>query len=100
MESSIWKINKAGLYGIGHFNVMGVKLLLGDPNTRLQVDLTNKKTAQLLNALDIDWEDGGFIEDLLVGQTVKVDFGDDERAVSIGDPFGHKTIKLHDDEQK
>lgn len=93
MESKIFKINKAGLYCIGHYDAVGVRLLLGNPHSRGFVNLDEQDTVKLLKMLDVEWEDGGYLQDLLEGQYVLVGT-DSFKFVSIGDPYGRKSIEI------
>ena len=87
-----FRINKAGTYCIGHYQVMtGTKLMIGDPGTCGCINLNDKQTVELLNILRVDWEDGAYLHELLEGQIVSVGM-EGLKFVSIGDPFGKDLI--------
>ena len=94
MPSSIYRINKAGAYAVGHFKFIGMRLDLGSPQTCRQIDMDKKEAAGLLDILDIDWEDGGYVSDLLVGQNVLVADDIDGYPLCIGDPYGNRSMEL------
>ncbi len=94
MPSSIYRINKAGAYAVGHFKFIGMRLDLGSPQTCRQIDMDKKEAAGLLDILDIDWEDGGYVSDLLVGQNVLVVDDIDGYPLRIGDPYGNLSMEL------
>lgn len=94
MPSSIYRINKAGAYAVGHFKFIGMRLDLGSPQTCRQIDMDKKEVAGLLDILDIDWEDGGYLSDLLVGQNVLVADDIDDYPLCIGDPYGNRSMEL------
>lgn len=94
MPSSIYRINKAGAYAVGHFKFIGMRLDLGSPQTCRQIDMDKKEVAGLLDILDIDWEDGGYVSDLLVGQNVLVAGDIDGYPLCIGDPYGNRSMEL------
>lgn len=96
MPSSIYRINKAGAYAVGHFKFIGMRLDLGSPQTCRQIDMDKKEVAGLLDILDIDWEDGGYVSDLLVGQNVLVTDDIDGYPLSIGDPYGNRNLELEE----
>lgn len=43
MPSSIYRINKAGAYAVGHFKFIGMRLDLGSPQTCRQIDMDKKE---------------------------------------------------------
>lgn len=94
MPSSIYRINKAGAYAVGHFKFIGMRLDLGSPQTCRQIDMDKKEVAGLLDILDIDWEDGGHVSDLLVGQNVLIADDIDGYPLCIGDPYGNRSMEL------
>lgn len=94
MPSSIYRINKAGAYAVGHFKFIGMRLDLGSPQTCRQIDMDKKEVAGLLDILGIDWEDGGYVSDLLVGQNVLVADDIDGYPLCIGDPYGNHSMEL------
>lgn len=96
MPSSIYRINKAGAYAVGHFKFIGMRLDLGSPQTCRQIDMDKKEVAGLLDILDIDWEDGGYVSDLLVGQNVLVTDDIDGYPLCIGDPYGNRSMELNE----
>lgn len=96
MPSSIYRINKAGAYAVGHFKFIGMRLDLGSPQTCRQIDMDKKEVAGLLDILDIDWEDGGYVSDLLVGQNVLVADDIDGYPLCIGDPYGNRSMELNE----
>lgn len=96
MPSSIYRINKAGAYAVGHFKFIGMRLDLGSPQTCRQIDMDKKEVAGLLDILDIDWGDGGYVSDLLVGQNVLVVDDIDGYPLSIGDPYGNRNLELEE----
>lgn len=94
MDGNVYRINKAGLYCIGHFRALGVKLEIGSPRTCGTIDLDYEQTAKLLDMLDIDWEDGFFLQDLLEGQNVLVGVDEQLYFKTIGDPYGNDHIEI------
>lgn len=93
-EFKNFRINKAGSYCIGHFQAIeGTKLLIGNPGTCGNIHLNDEQTIKLLNILKVDWEDGGYLHELLEGQIVSVGM-DGLKFISIGDPFGNDLILL------
>lgn len=48
----------------------------------------------MLEVLGIDWEDGDFLSDLLVGHNVLVVDDIDGYPLSIGDPYGNRSMEL------
>lgn len=94
MEHNIYRINKAGLYCLGHYRVLNVKLYIGAPDTCGTITLTFDNTVKLLDMLDVDWEDGDFIQDLLEGQYVLVGLDDKLYFKTIGDPYGNDCIEI------
>lgn len=94
-EFKNFRINKAGTYCIGHFQVVGgTKLMIGNPGTCGSIQLDDRQTVKLLNILKVDWEDGGYLHELLEGQIVSVGVDDSLKFISIGDPFGNDLILL------
>lgn len=94
MPSNIYRINRAGIYAVGHFRFVGLKLDLGRPRTIRQVDIHEKEIANLMDVLGIDWENGGYLSDLLEGQNVLVTDDEEGNLHSIGDPYGNRSIDL------
>lgn len=94
METKVYRINKAGLYCIGHFRALGVRLEIGSPYTCGIIDLDYEQTVKLLDMLDIDWEDGFFLQDLLEGQNVLVGVDGSLYFKTIGDPYGNNRIEI------
>ena len=92
--SNIYRINKAGLYGIGHFDVLEVRIMVGRPDTCGCIKFSQEKLRELLKCLRIDWEDGAFVNDLLEGQMVSIATDDKGYFTSIGDPYGNKVVML------
>ena len=92
--SDIYRINKAGLYGIGHYGVFETRIMIGQPDTCGSIMLKHEKLKEVLDCLRIDWDDGGFVDDLLEGQMVSVVTDDHGYFVSIGDPYGNKVVML------
>ena len=92
--SDIYRINKAGLYAIGHFNALKLCLMVGRPDTCRCIEITQEKLKELLKCLRIDWEDGDFVNDLLEGQLVSIATDDQDYIVCIGDPYGNKSVML------
>lgn len=92
--SDTYRINKAGLYGMGHYGMFETRIMIGRPDTCGSIKLTPEKLKEVLNCLHIDWEDGGFINDLLNGQMVSITTDDDGYFISIGDPYGNKVVML------
>lgn len=92
--NNIYRINKAGLYGIGHFGVFEIRLLIGQPDTCGSISLTQEQVKELLGYLRIDWEDGAYLADLLEGRLVAMGFDEKDcfRFVSIGDPYDNKKV--------
>lgn len=97
MPSSIYRVNKAGAYAVGHFKFIGMRLDLGSPQTCRQIDMDKKEVAGLLDILDIDWEDGGYVSDPLVGQNVLVADDIDGFPLCIGDPYGNRSMELKEE---
>lgn len=81
---------------MGHFKFIGMRLDLGSPQTCRQIDMNKKEVAGLLDILDIDWEDGGYVSDLLVGQNVLVADDIDGYPLCIGDPYGNRSMELNE----
>ena len=48
----------------------------------------------MLEVLGIDWEDGGYVSDLLIGQYVQITDDIDGYPLSIGDPYGNRSMEL------
>lgn len=94
MPSSIYRINKAGAYAVGHFKFIGMRIDLGNPKTCRHIDMNKKEVTSLLEVLGIDWEDGDFLSDLLVGQYVLITDDIDGYPLSIGDPYGNRSMEL------
>lgn len=94
MPNSIYRINKAGAYAVGHFKFIGMRLDLGAPQTCRCIDIDKKDVAELLEVLGIDWEDGGYVSDLLIGQHVQITDDIDGYPLSIGDPYGNRSMEL------
>ena len=92
--SDIYRINKAGLYGIGHYGVLETRIMIGQPDTCGCVSLSHDKLKELLDCLRINWEDGYFINDLLTGQMVAMETDEHLLFTSIGDPYGHEKVML------
>lgn len=92
--NNIYRINKAGLYGIGHFGVFEIRLLIGQPDTCGAISLTQEQVKELLGYLRIDWEDGAYLADLLEGRLVAMGFDEKDcfKFVSIGDPYDNKKV--------
>lgn len=94
MPSSIYRINKAGAYTVGHLRFIGMRLDLGTPQTCRCIDIDKKDIADLLEVLGIDWEDGGYVSDLLIGQHVQITDDIDGYPLSIGGPYGNRSMEL------
>lgn len=97
MDDTIYRINKAGAYAVGHFDSIGLKIALGRPLTCRMLDLTCKQAMKLLNCLDIDFEDGAWLSDALEGQVVLVTDDEEGHAIYIGDPFDTKCVDLEEE---
>lgn len=93
MEEKIYRINSVGAYFIGHFNTYELKMELGCPNTCMSLSFskTSNTLNKLLNELNVDWEDGGYINNLLKGQIIKVYFDQNGHACYISAPFEDST---------
>lgn len=98
LYTGVFRINEAGLYGIGHFNVFRIMLHLGRPATCISIELPPEKLKELLTILEVNWEDGAYIRDLLVGKLVMLGLTDEHGyARTIGDPYGNKSMEIKPD---
>lgn len=93
---SIYRINKAGAYAVGHFNLCDVRLDLGRPKTCRVVQLTPGKAMGLMRLLGADFEDGAYLADALEGQNVQLVDDEDGNPLFLGDPYGNKSIDLRE----
>lgn len=91
MAETIYRINSAGVYATGHFGSLELKIDLGRPETCRQIKLSKREMASLMDVLGVDWEDGGYVHELLVGRDVLI--RDDARGypVSFSNVYGSKT---------
>ena len=96
MAGTVYRINFAGAYALGHFRTIGLKLHLGRPATCRELSVTAEQLADLIDCLGIDWEDGGYVSNLIIGRNVLLVDGDDGRPVSIGDPYGNGAVGLRE----
>ncbi|WP_217969015.1 hypothetical protein [Adlercreutzia caecimuris] len=94
MEGTVYRINFAGAYALGHFRAVGLKLHLGRPETCRELSVTAGQLADLIDCLGIDWEDGGYVSNLLIGRNVLLVDDDGGRPMSIGDPYGNGAVEL------
>lgn len=94
MPSAIYRINKAGAYAMGHFNFLGMRLDLGSPEACCYIDTSKKEVACLLDILDIDWEAGRYVAEQLAERNVLVIDDIDGYPLSIGDPYGNRSMEL------
>lgn len=92
----IYRINKAGAYVVGHFNLCDVRLDLGRPKTCRVITLSPGKAMGLMRILGVDFEDGAYMADALEGQNVELVDDEDGNPLFLGDPYGNKSIDLRD----
>lgn len=93
---SIYRINKAGAYVVGHFNLCDVRLDLGRPKTCRAITLSPGKAMGLMRILGVDFEDGAYMADALEGKNVQLVDDEDGNPLFLGDPYGNKSIDLRE----
>lgn len=100
MENNIWKIEKAGLYFFGHVNAYFLRVELSRRGTFWAFSLPVEKVQQFLDILDLDYEDGKYVYELLHGKYITV-MGDNGSHIGsvvkrIGDPYGFELMDVGD----
>lgn len=100
MENDIWKIEKAGLYFFGHINAYFLRVELSRRGTFWAFSLPVEKVQQFLDILDLDYEDGKYVYELLRGKYITA-MGDNGNHVGsvvkrIGDPYGFELMDVGD----
>lgn len=93
----VYRINKAGAWVVGHFNLCEIRLDLGRPKTCRVIPMTTGQAVGLMRCLGVDFEDGAYMADALEGQNILVVDGEDGGPLFLGDPYGNKSIDLRED---
>lgn len=93
----VYRINKAGAWVVGHFNLCEIRLDLGRPKTCRVIPMTTGQAMGLMRCLGVDFEDGAYMADALEGQNILVVDGEDGGPLFLGDPYGNKSIDLRED---
>lgn len=93
---SVYRINTAGAFVVGHFNICDIRLDLGRPETCRAITLSPGKAMGLMRCLGVDFEDGAYMAEALRGQNILVVDDDDGNPLFLGDPYGNKTIDLRE----
>lgn len=93
---SIYRINKAGAWVVGHFNLCEIRLDLGRPKTCRVVTMKPGQAMGLMRYLGVDFEDGAYMADALEGQNVQLVDDEEGNPLFLGDPYGNKSIDLRE----
>lgn len=92
--NNIFKVEKCGAYYFAHYNLFSIHFVLIRPGACVHLDLSDEKTKELINLLNLDCENGKYITEILEGQYIHLIFDDNYEINSIGDPYGEKHIKI------
>lgn len=100
MENNIWRIEKAGLYFFGHVNAYFLRVELSRKGSGWSFSLPVEKVKQFLDILDLDYEDGKYVHELLRGKYITA-IGDNDSHVGsivrhVGDPYGFELMDIRD----
>lgn len=95
----VYRINKAGAWVVGHFNLCEIRLDLGRPKTCRVVTMKPGQAMGLMRCLGVDFEDGAYMADALEGQNILVVDDEDGSPLFLGDPYGNKSIDLREVDQ-
>ena len=93
---SVYRINTAGAFVMGHFNICDIRLDLGRPETCRAITLSPGKAMGLMRCLGVDFEDGAYMAEALRGQNILVVDDEDGNPLFLGDPYGNKSIDLRE----
>lgn len=93
---AVYRINKAGAWVVGHFNLCEIRLDLGRPKTCRVVTMKPGQAMGLMYCLGVDFEDGAYMADVLEGQNILVVDDEDGNPLFLGDPYGNKSIDLRE----
>ena len=93
---SVYRINTAGAFVLGHFNICDIRLDLGRPETCRAITLSPGKAMGLMRCLGVDFEDGAYMAEALRGQNILVVDDEDGNPLFLGDPYGNKSIDLRE----
>ena len=93
---SVYRINTAGAFVVGHFNICDIRLDLGRPETGRAITLSPGKAMGLMRCLGVDFEDGAYMAEALRGQNILVVDDEDGNPLFLGDPYGNKSIDLRE----
>lgn len=101
-ENNIWKIEKAGLYYFGHVHAYFLRVELSRKGSGWSFSLPVEKVEQFLDILDLDYEDGKYVHELLRGKYITA-MGDNDNHIGsvvkqIGDPYGFELMDIREDE--
>lgn len=102
MDNNIWKIEKAGLYYFGHVHAYFLRVELSRKGSGWSFSLPVEKVKQFLDILDLDYEDGKYVHELLRGKYITA-IGDNDCHVGsivrkVGDPYGFELMDIREDE--
>lgn len=102
MDNNIWKIEKAGLYYFGHVNAYSLCVELSRKGSGWSFCLPVEKVKQFLDILDLDYEDGKYVHELLHGKYITA-IGDNGNHIGsvvkqVGDPYGFELMDIKEDE--
>lgn len=96
VSKGVYQINSAGLFYVGHFNKAMYKITFGNPDTRLYYtfSLNSDIFNVLSNLLNLDVEDGVYMDKLLLGKNIMLYFDDKDFLVGFGDIFENRIIDI------
>ena len=100
MGNDIWKIERAGLYFFGHINRYYLLVEISRKALHRSFSVAVEQVQELLDVLDIDYEDGVYAYEALRGKFITVIPKNSDMLLSgnavakVGDPYGEDFIDL------
>lgn len=98
MQNNIWKIEEAGLYMFGHVDRYYLHVEISRKSAHWAFYMPVERMQEFLDILDIDYEDGVYVHDVLKGKFITAigkdgtDFG--VPVAIVGDPYGEQLMTL------
>ena len=98
--NNVWKIERAGLYFFGHINRYYLLVEISRKALHWSFSVAVEQAQELLDILDIDYEDGVYAHEALRGKFITVIpknsdmFLSGNAVAKVGDPYGEDFIDL------
>lgn len=93
-DNGIYRISKAGAFYIPQYDIYTTHFIMERPGLSVQFDLDTDKMKTLLHILKLDFDDGKYIHDKLVGEYLHIIFSNTGIVETVGDPFAEQHINI------